>query len=195
LGNSDRYQEALPYCREEVDLLDKFVAKGFADARTRWTLAMALSTYGAALSAIGSPTEAIEAQRRSIVVQHEVSSHDPSDLKMLDDLGYVHSRLGFTLSSAKACPEAEAEFRTAISIMDEILAKDPGNPQLVRKGEKAEWQLGLGIALKGEGANVEARRVLSECVAAIDKAVAAGLPPDAQADTRKKAQAELDKIR
>jgi eukaryotic-like serine/threonine-protein kinase len=191
LGNSDRYQEALPYCREEVDLLDKFVAQGFADARTRWTLAMALSTYGAALSATGSPSEAVTAQRRSIEVQHEVSSHDPSDLKMLDDLGYLHSRLGFTLSAAKAYHDAEAEFRTAISTMDEILAKDPGNPQLVRKGEKAEWQLGLGIALKGKGATKEARQVLSDCISGIDSAVSAGLPATAQADTRKSAQAEL----
>jgi hypothetical protein len=82
----------------------------------------------------------------------------------------------------------------AISIMDAILAKDPGNPQLVRRGDKAQWQLGLGVALIGNGAPKEAKQVLSECIAAIDGAVAAGLPPTAQSDTRKKAEAELARI-
>ena len=195
LSDIDRNTDALPLAKEEVDLLDKFVVKGPADARTRWTFAMALSTYGVILSATGNPTEAFAVQRRSIEFQRAVSAYDPKDLKMRDDLGYVHSRLAFTLSDAKAFAEAEAEFRTAISIMDEILSKDPGNPQLVRKGEKAEWQFGLGVALKEKGEIKEARQVLSECVAAINGAVAAGLPPTAEADTHKKAEAELAKIR
>jgi hypothetical protein len=62
------------------------------------------------------------------------------------------------------------------------------------QGEKAEWQLGLGVALVGSGATKEAKQVLSECVAAIDAAIAAGLPPAAQSDTRKKAEAELARI-
>jgi len=113
---------------------------------------------------------------------------------MQDDLGYAHARLAFTLSEDKSFGEAEAEFRMAISIMDAILAKDPGNPQLVRKGEKAEWQLGLGVALIGSGATKEAKQVLSECIAAINGAVAAGLPPTALSDTRKKAEAELARM-
>jgi tetratricopeptide (TPR) repeat protein len=170
------------------------VAVGSADARTRWNYAMALVTYGVTLQAAGKPAEAIVAQRKSIAEQREVCDKDPADLKMQDDLGYAHARLAFTLSEDKSFGEAEAEFHMAISIMDAILAKDPGNSQLVRKGEKAEWQLGLGVALIGSGATKEAKQVLSECVAAIDAAIAAGLPPAAQSDTRKKAEAELARI-
>jgi tetratricopeptide (TPR) repeat protein len=194
LCNLDRTAEAMPFAREEVELLERMVAGGSADARTRWNYAMALVTYGVTLQAAGKPVEAIAAQRKSIAEQREVCVKDPADQKMQDDLGYAHARLAFTLSDNKSFGEAEAEFRMAISIMDAILAKDPGNPQLVRRGDKAQWQLGLGVALIGNGAPKEAKQVLSECIAAIDGAVAAGLPPTAQSDTRKKAEAELARI-
>ena len=194
LAELDRNAEALPLAREHIELLEKFVSKGTASARARYSYAMALSTYGATLAATGNLTEAVVAERRAVEVQRKVSEQDPKDVKMRDDLGYIHSRLGVTLAEAKQFPEAEAEFATAISIMDEILAKDPGNPQLVRKGERAEWQLELAKALRGKGEMQKAREVLRGCVSAIDQAVAAGLPPTAQAKTRKDALEELGKI-
>jgi tetratricopeptide (TPR) repeat protein len=194
LCNADREREALPFAREEVEIVEKRVKAGLADARTRWTYAMALSTYGTTLIAAGQFADAVAADRKAVAIQQAVSDSDVNDAKMRDDLGYLHSRLGFALSAAKIWADAEAEFRKSMAIMDEILVKDAGNPQLVRKGERAEWELGLGIVLRENGAVPAARQALTECIASIDQAVAAGLPATAEEETRRNAKVELAKL-
>jgi len=75
--------------------------------------------------------------------------------------------------------------------MDAIITKDPGNPHLTRRGERAEWLLGLGSALNEQGDTNEACRVWRECIETLDRAVNDGLPRELKAEVRRSAESAL----
>lgn len=129
-----------------------------------------------------------------MVLQRERSEADPADVKLRDDYGYVRFRLGKFFSTAGRWGEAVEELRAALAIMDEVIARDAGNPQFVRKGERTQWLAMLGYAQIARGEHAAARETLTEVLTALQALERAGLPVAAQADARQRASEALAKL-
>ena len=194
LITAEKTAEAQPLAEEMVGLYERMLARRATDARTRSGLAIALSTLGSIRSELGRHEAALVAGRRAVELLQEGSERDPADVKVRDDYGYARYRLG-DLHRAAGRPEAAAEeMRAALVIMDDVIGRDVGNPQLVRKGERAQWQTDLGLVQMEEGAIPEARQTLTGAMRAFEDLERAGLPSAAMAKSREKARAALAKL-
>jgi tetratricopeptide (TPR) repeat protein len=190
-----RFSEALPYVRESVAFRERALANGATDLRTKNVMALGLSTLGLVEGGLAHWDQSIAAARRGVELQEQVVHLAPEDVRMRDDLGYVHAKLGSCLVAAKQYDGAVDEYRLALKIMDDILAKDPGNPQLPRRAERAAWLLSLGEIFRELGKPDEAVEPLRECLRTIEGAMKEGLDGDAPRENQAKAERLLAELR
>jgi eukaryotic-like serine/threonine-protein kinase len=137
--------EALQFFQTGLDLFES-LAKDQNDARSRRELAVATGLRGGVLLMNGDPAGALEAHQRSLVVVESMAAADPQNATLQLDTAGARLAIGEDLLHADRYAEAEAMFRRAIQIQDEVLARNRADQQVPQYRGYTEIWLGESLA-------------------------------------------------
>jgi len=137
--------EALQFFQTGLDLFES-LNKDQNDARSRRELAVATGLRGGVLLMNGDPAGALEAHQRSLVVVESMAAADPQNVTLQLDTAGARLAIGEDLLHADRYAEAEAMFRRAIQIQDEVLARNRADQQVPQYRGYTEIWLGESLA-------------------------------------------------
>jgi serine/threonine protein kinase/tetratricopeptide (TPR) repeat protein len=136
--------EGLQFFQAGLDLFES-LAKDQNDARSRRELAVATGLRGGVLLMNGDPAGALEAHQRSLVVVESMAAADPQNATLQLDTAGARLAIGEDLLFADRYAEAEAMFRRAIQIQDEVLARNRADQQVPQYRGYTEIWLGESL--------------------------------------------------
>jgi tetratricopeptide (TPR) repeat protein len=113
--------------------------------------------------------EAEEYHRQSLAMLEKLAADFPKDLQYAEQAGHSQRYLGWLLAETGRLPDAEAAFRSAVSIFEKLSASPPAPFQ---RHMLADTHLHLGNVLRNTKRPIEAEKAYRQALAIHEKLVA-----------------------
>ncbi len=165
---------------EGLSYLDSLAREAGVDRDLKAELATAYMRVAEVQSGVGAANEgdsvsALESLKKAVALREELAAAHPNEAGARDDLAEAQIRMSGLLAKIGNLDQAIAWGRRAVANRETVLARSPSDPAAEARLGATQQRLAWPVSASGKP--VEARALLEQSVAHLEKAARAPSPP------------------